>query len=267
MHRANAVRTFSTSEVPMPVLTPPRAAPAVDLGANTLHALVVDDDPGVVGFLDDNLTADRFSVITARSAEDALGIVMTSRPDIALIDVALPGMSGFDLVSALREGDPAGSWDPGMAIILMSGRDDVHSVVRGIERGADDYLVKPFHYPELLARVGSHVRRARGVSIAGSLRVGPVEVDRRAMRVLVHGRTLGLSAKEFGLLSVLARDPHRVVSKGELLRDVWGFSANARTRTVDTHASRLRGKLATAGVFGWVRNVWGQGYRLLPEER
>ena len=251
----------------MPTLTPPRAVPAVDLGANILNALVVDDDPGVVGFLEDHLTADRFSVISTRSAEDALDIVTTGRPDIALIDVALPGMSGFDLVSALREGHPAGSWDPGMAIILMSGRDDMHSIVRGIERGADDYLVKPFHYPELLARIGSHVRRARGVSIAGSLRVGPVEVDKRAMRVVVHGRTVGLSAKEFGLLCVLARDPHRVVSKGELLKDVWGFSVNARTRTVDTHASRLRGKLAGAGVCGWVRNVWGQGYRLLPEER
>ena len=127
----------------MPALTPPRAAPAIDLGANTLNALVVDDDPGVVGFLEDNLTADRFSVMTARSAEEALEIVMASRPDVALIDVTLPGMSGFDLVSALREGDPAGSWDPGMAIILISGRDDMHSVVRGIERGADDYLVKP----------------------------------------------------------------------------------------------------------------------------
>ena len=251
----------------MPTLTPPRAAPAIDLGANILTALVVDDDPGVVGFLDDNLTADRFAVITARSGEEALDLARTSCPDVALIDVALPGMNGYELVSTLREGSTSGAWDPGMAIVLMSGRDDMHSVVRGIERGADDYLIKPFHYPELLARVGSHVRRARGVSLAGSLRVGPVEVDRRAMRVLVHGRTIGLSAKEFGLLCVLARDPHRVVSKGELLKDVWGFPANARTRTVDTHASRLRGKLAAAGVGGWVRNVWGQGYRLLPEER
>jgi len=175
-------------------------------------------------------------------------------------------MSGFELVTVLREGTPLGAWDPGMAIVLMSGRDDVHSVVRGIERGADDYVVKPFHYAELLARVGASIRRVRGVTVAGVLRVGPLEVDRRSMVACVHGRAVPLSAKEFGLLSALSRDPRRVVSKPELLRDVWGFAAGARTRTVDSHASRLRGKLARAGLPGWIRNVWGQGYRLLPED-
>jgi DNA-binding response OmpR family regulator len=251
----------------MATLSPPRAAPAIDVGTCALTALIVDHDVDVVGFLDDNLTADRFTVVTAVSGEEALRIARTARPDVALIDVALPGMSGFDLVSSFRQGSTLGAWDPGLAIVLMSDRDDVHNVVRGIERGADDYLVKPFHYPELLARIGAHVRRAHGVSIAGALRVGPLEVDRRAMASTVHGRRLMLSAKEFGLLAVLARDPLRVVSKHEILQSVWGFAAGARTRTVDTHASRLRNKLAAAGLSGWVRNVWGQGYRLLPEER
>lgn len=250
----------------MATLSPPRAVPAADVGMNTLSALVVDRDLHVLEFLDDNLTADRFAVTTAGSGEDALDIVFGARPDVALIDVDLPGMSGFELVSTLRQGSDAGLWDPGLAIVLMSERDDVHSVVRGIERGADDYVVKPFHYPELLARIGAHVRRAHGVNLAGSLRVGPLEVDRRAMSAMVHGRFLPLSAKEFGLLSVLARDPSRVVAKHEVLKAVWGFNSGARTRTVDTHASRLRGKLAAAGLSGWVRNVWGQGYRLLPED-
>lgn len=250
----------------MATLSPPRAAPAPDVGTYTLSALVVDHDAHVRDFLEDNLTADRFAVTTTGSGEEALGIVLDARPDVALIDVDLPGMSGFDLVSTLRQGSDAGRWDPGMAIVLMSDRDDVHGVVRGIERGADDYIIKPFHYPELLARIGAHVRRAHGVNLAGALRVGPLEVDRRAMSAMVHGRYLPLSAKEFGLLSVLARDPARVVAKHEVLKVVWGFNSGARTRTVDTHASRLRGKLAAAGLSGWVRNVWGQGYRLLPEE-
>ena len=250
----------------MPTLLPPRAAPSPDVGALTLSALVVDDDPSIAAFLRDNLTADRFHVAIARSAEEALGAARTAPPDIALIDVGLPGMSGFDLVTALREGPPDAPWDAGMAIILMSGRDDVHSVVRGIERGADDYVVKPFHYAELLARSGASIRRARGVTVAGVMRVGPLEVDRRSMAATVHGRPLHLSAKEFGLLCALSRDPRRVLSKPELLRDVWGFAAGARTRTVDSHASRLRGKLTQAGLPGWIRNVWGQGYRLLPED-
>lgn len=251
----------------MTTLSPPRAAPAVDVGTSALTAMIVDADPHLCAFLGDNLAADRFTIVTAGSAEEALGLAMTVRPDVALIDVALPGMSGFELVALFRQSRAGSVWDPGLAIMLMSASDDLHGIVRGIERGADDFLIKPFHYPELLARIGAHVRRAHGVNLAGALRVGPLEVDRRAMLAMVHGQLLALSAKEFGLLSVLARDPLRMVSKHELLQAVWGFAAGARTRTVDTHASRLRGKLAAAGLSGWVRNVWGHGYRLLPEER
>ncbi len=251
----------------MATVSPTRAAPTLDVGSGVLAALVVDTDVHVTHFLEDNLAADRFSVITAQSGEEALKTLMTASPDVALIDVTLPGINGFDLVSAIRDGSATGIWDTGMAILLMSDRDDVHSIVRGIERGADDYLIKPFHYPEMLARIGANVRRAHGVNLAGSLRVGPLEVDRRAQIAILHGRLLGLSAKEFGVLSMLARDPLRVVSKLEILKAVWGFASEARTRTVDTHASRLRIKLAAAGEPGWVRNVWGQGYRLLPDDR
>lgn len=251
----------------MQTLAPSRAVPTPDVGPLTLSALVVDDDPQVVAFLMENLTADRFTVAGAGSGEDALALATAIRPDVALIDLGLPGMSGFELVSALREGDPLGPWDPGLAIIMLSGRDDVQSVVRGIDRGADDYLIKPYHYSELLARVGAQVRRSRGVNVSGTIRIGPLEIDRRSMVALVHGAQVKLSAKEFGLLATLARDPGRVIGKPELLREVWGFAAGARTRTVDSHASRLRGKLARAGLVGWVRNVWGQGYRLLPGDR
>jgi DNA-binding response OmpR family regulator len=232
-----------------------------------MSALLVDDDPSIVDFLVDNLEADRFSVQIATSGEQALDLVRRSRPDVALVDVNLPGISGYDVVSALREGHPDGIWDPGMAILLLSGRDDVHSVVRGIERGADDYVIKPFHYPELLARIGVHVRRARGVGLTATIHVGPLEVDRRAMLATVNGRALDLSAKEFTLLAVMARDPRRVLSKAELQNEVWGFGAAVRTRTVESHASRLRGKLARAGLEGWVSNLWGQGYRLFPEDQ
>ena len=251
----------------MATLSPPRAAPAPDVGSAALTALIVGADPERLDFLDDNLGADRFTVMRARSGEDALAMMTFTRPAVAVIEVALPGMSGFDLVSAIREGRTTAAWDPAMAIILTCGGDDPYGVVRGLERGADDVLVTPVRYPELLARIGAQVRRAHGVSLVGSLRVGPLEVDRRSLTALLHGRTVPLSAKEFGLLALLARDPLRAVSKDEILKEVWGYSHPARTRTVDTHASRVRGKLASAGQPGWIRNVWGHGYRLLPEER
>ena len=139
--------------------------------------------------------------------------------------------------------------------------------MRGIERGADDYVPKPFHYPEVLARLGALIRRSRGATLREEIRVGALAIDRNARRATLAGRVLDLSAKEFALLSALAKDPGRVLTKGELLRDVWGYRSAARTRTVDSHASRLRRKLAAGGGGErWVVNVWGIGYRLLPEE-
>ncbi|WP_217913094.1 winged helix-turn-helix domain-containing protein [Miltoncostaea marina] len=126
---------------------------------------------------------------------------------------------------------------------------------------------KPFHYPEVLARVAALVRRARGATMRQELRVGALVIDRHARTATLGGRALELSGKEFALLEALAREPNRVMTKAELLRDVWGYRAAARTRTVDSHASRLRRKLADgAGGGRWVVNVWGIGYRLLPEE-
>ncbi len=133
--------------------------------------------------------------------------------------------------------------------------------------GQNNRKGKPFHYPEVLARLGALIRRSRGATVREEIRVGPLCIDRHARRASLGGRTLDLSAKEFSLLAALAKDPTRVLTKGELLRDVWGYRAAARTRTVDSHASRLRRKLAArGGGERWVVNVWGIGYRLLPEE-
>ncbi len=188
-------------------------------------------------------------------------------PDAALVDVGLPGRSGLDLVTSIRDGGAIAEWDPGMPILLVSGQGSPHAAVRAIERGADDFVQKPFHYPELLARLGAVLRRARGAIVHETLRVGALSIDRHARRASLGGRVLVLSAKEFALLTALARDPTRVHTKEELLRDVWGYRGVARTRTVDSHASRLRRKLAAhGGGERWIANVWGVGYRLLAEE-
>jgi DNA-binding response OmpR family regulator len=138
---------------------------------------------------------------------------------------------------------------------------------RATRIGRIQKVSKPFHYPEVVARLGALIRRSRGATLREEIRVGPLVVDRHGRRATLAGTALDLSAKEFALLAALAKDPARVLTKGELLRDVWGYRGAARTRTVDSHASRLRRKLAACGAGErWVANVWGVGYRLLPEE-
>lgn len=240
---------------------------SVGLGTVVPSVLLVEDDAATRAFLTDNLAADRFAPVAAASAEEAIEVLDRSRPDLAVVDVGLPGMSGLELVSRIRDGAAEAAWDAGMPILLISGDAGPHAAVRGIGRGADDFVAKPFHYPEVLARLGALIRRARGATLCEVIRVGPLVVDRHGRRATLSGRALDLSAKEFALLAALARDPSRVLTKAELLRDVWGYRAAARTRTVDSHASRLRRKLAESGGRGrWVVNVWGVGYRLLPEE-
>jgi DNA-binding response OmpR family regulator len=138
--------------------------------------------------------------------------------------------------------------------------------VRGFQRGADDYVVRPFVYEELLARMRAVLRRAGGGPRLDRMRVGLLEIDRRARTVRVGERPVDLAAKEYELLVALAADPERVFRKEELLRDVWGFRSLGRTRTLDSHASRLRRKLTTAGDGQYVVNVWGVGYRLVAPE-
>ena len=240
---------------------------SLGLGSVVPSVLLVEDDGPTRVFLSENLIADRFAPVSAISAEEALEVLATSRPDAAVVDVGLPGMSGLDLVSRIREGGAATEWDSGMPILLISADAGPFAVVRGIDRGADDYVAKPFHYPEVLARLGALIRRSRGATLREEIRVGQLSIDRHSRRATMGGRTLDLSAKEFALLAALAKDPTRVLTKGELLRDVWGYRAAARTRTVDSHASRLRRKLAAQGAGErWVVNVWGIGYRLLPED-
>ena len=240
---------------------------SIGLGGVVPSVLLVEDDGPTRVFLAENLIADRFAPVSAGSAEEAMEVLAGARPDAAVVDVGLPGMSGLDLVSRIRDGGAEAHWDSGMPILLISADAGPFAVVRGIDRGADDYVAKPFHYPEVLARLAALIRRSRGATVREEIRVGPLTIDRHARRAALGGRVLDLSAKEFALLAALAKDPTRVLTKGELLRDVWGYRAAARTRTVDSHASRLRRKLAAqGGGERWIVNVWGIGYRLLPEE-
>jgi DNA-binding response OmpR family regulator len=232
--------------------------------------LVVEDDIAVRMFLTDNLAADGYEVIPAATARDGLLALERRRPDLVLLDIGLPDASGLDLLRRLRGADGLQRRvDPQTPVIMLSGRATEQDRVRGLERGADDYLPKPFAYPELRLRIAAVLRRLDAKPRVGRLRVGELDIDPVSREVRVRGRRVELSQKEFALLHALAGQPTRVWTKEELLRDVWGFRSMGRTRTLDSHACRLRRKLEVAGD-RFVVNVWGVGYRLVdgvsPEE-
>ena len=225
--------------------------------------LVVEDDDATRTFLGDNLTADGYDVLAADCARDGLRLLETKFPDLAVVDVGLPDGSGLDLVRRVREADGLASRiDPQTPLLVLSGRGAELDRVRGFDRGADDYVAKPFSYAELRARVAALLRRAQRRTSMGRLRVGTLEVDPPTREVTVRGARVELSQKEFALLRTLAAEPTRVWTKEELLRSVWGFRTLGATRTLDSHACRLRAKLAVHGD-RYVVNVWGVGYRLV----
>jgi DNA-binding response OmpR family regulator len=225
--------------------------------------LVVDDEPLIVEFLAENLRADDFTVITAGSGGEAIDVLGASRPDVVLLDVVLPDMSGYDVCRRVRGGDAVNDpWDPDLPIIMLSAKAEHTDRVRGLNRGADDYVTKPFHYPELLARIGAVLKRVTRARDAHQLSYGDLVVNILSREVTVAGMRVELSAKEFALLATLAGDPERVFTKRELLQMVWDFRSPGRTRTLDSHASRLRQKLARHSDDAWIANVWGVGYRL-----
>jgi DNA-binding response OmpR family regulator len=224
--------------------------------------LVVETEERLREFLAQQLSDDGFEVFAADRALRALELLEAARPDLVLLDAVLPDASGFELCSRLRGGEPGRAWNREVPVIMVSARGDPVDRVRGFARGCDDSVVKPYVYEELLARMRAVLRRVNG-SRHTHLVVRDLEVDLAARVVRVGGEPVQLSAKEYELLVALAGDPERVFRKEELLRDVWGFRSLGRTRTLDSHASRLRRKLNRNGEAAYVLNVWGVGYRLV----
>lgn len=224
--------------------------------------VVCEDDTPTLELLCDHLVADQFGVMPAPSASDALRLCRYNHPDLLLLDLTLPDASGLDVLREIRDADGVTScFDPGLPVIVLTGRGADADRVRGLDFGADDYVVKPFSYPELRARIAAVLRRGMG-GREGPLRAGEIVVDPSRRKVWVGEREVALSNKEFGLLRVLAGDPSRVFAKRELLEAVWGYRSAARTRTLDSHASRLRRKLDPEHG-RYVVNCWGVGYRLI----
>jgi DNA-binding response OmpR family regulator len=218
--------------------------------------LLSDSEEATRDYLERQLRTDGFEVLNARFGGDALDLVERRAPDLVLV-------SELDLCSRLRAGEPGRSWNRQVPVIVLgSERADAVDRVRAFQRGADDYVHRPIVYEELVARIRAVLRRAAPTP-GDRLEVGRLVVDRVTRGATLGGEPVHLSGKEFLLLAKLASEPTRVFTKDELLRDVWGFRTHCRTRTLDSHVSRLRAKLCRAPEDRFVVNVWGVGYKLV----
>jgi two-component system alkaline phosphatase synthesis response regulator PhoP len=222
--------------------------------------LLVEDEPGLVMTLTDRLIAEGFEVESASDAKSGLELATNRTFDIILLDVMLPGGSGFDICKTIRE---RGLHVP---ILMLTARGQVVDRVVGLKLGADDYLVKPFEMAELLARIEALLRRSQPAA-AGTpdvVRFGDVHVDLRRAEVSKSGKTLDLSAREFKLLKYFLSHRGAVLSRDELLNEVWGYSAMPSTRTVDVHVAWLRQKIEDSPKHPQhVLTVHGLGYKFV----
>jgi DNA-binding response OmpR family regulator len=223
------------------------------------RVLVVEDDEGIREMLKYNLTTAGFTVQEAADGAAGLRTARTARPDLILLDLMLPGMSGFDFCRALRKSSR-------VPIIMITAKDSEVDKIVGLELGADDYITKPFSIREVLARVNAVLRRAQPEaneprSIPEKDSIGTFSIDRAARRVILKGQEIKLTAREFDLLSYLLAFPNRVHTRDVLLENVWGREFNGDRKTVDVHIRWLREKFVTRAPFEIV-TVRGIGYRM-----
>ena len=226
--------------------------------ANAEHILVVDDEPDIVALVAYHLARTGYRVTTAASGTEALALARSDCPSLIVLDLMLPGISGYEVLEQLR-GDARTKH---VAVLMLTARREEQDRIRGLTLGADDYLTKPFSPAELVLRVGAILRRvsAAGTMSADRLVIGPMEIDRAAHTVRVDGEEIELTPTEYRLLLMLAERRGRVQERTQLLESVWDAAPDVQTRTVDMHVQRLRAKLGEAGDL--IETVRGFGYRL-----
>ncbi|MBX3146795.1 MAG: response regulator [Gemmatimonadales bacterium] len=225
--------------------------------------LVVDDEPDITALVAYHLAKAGYRVSTAANGTDALRAAAEQRPDVIVLDLMLPGLSGLDVLQALRKQEETRD----VGVILLTARREEADRIRGLSLGADDYLTKPFSPNELTLRVAAIIRRLAAPAVAGGSQVsaGPLTIDRSAHRVTVDGEDLQLTATEYKLLVTLLERRGRVQTRPQLLETVWDAQPDIQTRTVDMHVQRLRTKLGSAGDL--IETVRGFGYRFTAPEK
>jgi two-component system, OmpR family, phosphate regulon response regulator PhoB len=224
--------------------------------ANRPRILIVEDEAALALLLTYNLEAEGYLVTRCERGDEAELQLAESPPDLVILDWMLPGVSGIEICRRLRAKDATRT----LPVIMLTARGDEGERVRGLSVGADDYVVKPFSVPELMARIRALLRRASPERIAGRLSAGDIELDRETRRVRRGGREIHLGPTEFRLLDYLIEKPGRIFSRAQLLDAVWGMTAEIDERTVDVHVGRLRRALSRGRETDPIRTVRGAGY-------
>ncbi len=220
-----------------------------------MRLLVVEDEPKVASFLKRGLEAENYAVDVAYDGEDGLFLATSHDYDLILLDILLPKVNGLDVLAKLRERGIA------VPVIMLTARGALQDRVRGLDLGADDYLVKPFAFEELLARVRALLRR-RSASASPSLKVGPIELDPASRKVTVKGKEVEFTPKEFALLEYLMRNEGVVCTRAMIAQHVWDINFDTYTNLIEVFINHLRKKLQPHGCDGMIQTVRGVGYVL-----
>ena len=219
--------------------------------------LIIDDEREIRELLRYNLERAGYHVLTAQGGEEGLARIFATHPDLVLLDLLLPGLNGLEVLREVRA-EPS---TRDLPIVLLTARGAEMDKLLGFERGADDYITKPFSPREVLARVEAVLRRVQAPREPAALVAGPLALDHARREARLDGRELTLTPREYELLYFFARNPGRVFSRDELLTKVWGYDFRGETRTVDVHVRRLRAKLGEAARL--IATVTGAGYKFV----
>ncbi len=220
--------------------------------------LIVDDEREIRELLRYNLERHGYQVLTAQDGEEGLARAFATHPDLVLLDLLLPGLNGLEVLRELRQ-EPT---TRDLPVLLLTARGAEMDKLLGFERGADDYITKPFSPREVIARVEAVLRRVLPPRESEAIEAGPLTLDHARREARVQGQELRLTPREFELLYFLARNPGRVFSRDELLTKVWGYDYRGETRTVDVHIRRLRVKLGDEAA-RMIATVTGAGYKFV----
>jgi two-component system, OmpR family, copper resistance phosphate regulon response regulator CusR len=215
------------------------------------NILIAEDEERISSFLERGLTASGFTTETAVTGDEALRLARTGRFDLVILDLGLPNLDGFEVLRELR------SEDEELPVVILTARENVRDTVAGFEGGADDYMTKPFRFQELLARVRVRLKSERNAAVT-SIRVGDMKLDLRTKQVVVGGKDIDLSAREFAMAESFFRHPGQVLSREQLLDLVWGYAFDPGSNIVDVYVGYLRRKLGKERI----ASVRGMGYRL-----
>lgn len=235
--------------------------------ASPPRLLVIDDDDAVRLRLVEAFTLDGYLASGAEDLETARRHLRSGECNLVLLDVNLPDGVGYELLRELRSGRlrPAERSLAQLPVVMVSGRAGEFDRIRGFEFGCDDYVTKPYSFGELRGRVAAVLRRGAPAPSEDPLDLGELQIDPRSREVMLAGRKIVLTNKEYSLLLTLADDPERVFERDGLLRSIWGYTGAGSSRTLDAHACRLRAKLS-GGDRNYVRNTWGVGYQLFSPQ-